>query len=162
MRSLKIGEFVFLPVTLITILTAVHFSRASARTSALLQQRDLSRVLKKHQSLELETEQAARQVRATGRLSLTTATRQFELHLVVHDLRAPGYRAEEVSDGGSTRSVEMGPVNTYRGAVEGMDDAEARFTVRDDRIEGVIVTPAQLYYFEPLRDFAADASPTEY
>lgn len=158
----KIFEVLLVCVAVVVILASIHISRAANPKSAVLPQRDLSRFLKKHESLQVDTKQSVREVRETGHLVLTTPSRQFELQLVQHDLRAANYRAEEVGSGGQVREVEMGPVRTYRGAVSGMDNAEARFTIDDGRIEGVIVTPAELYYFEPLRNFTNDAATDEY
>ena len=140
----------------------MHISRAASPKPATVPQQAVSRYLRKFESLKLESKQAAQSVRETGRLSLVTPNRQFELQLVQHDLRALNYRAEEVVDGGTVRSVDMGPVRTYRGAVSGMEDAEARFTIDDEKIEGVIITPGEFYYFEPLRNYMSGADKSDY
>jgi hypothetical protein len=162
MRFQKAFDFFLVCAAIGALLATLHISRAAAPKTASASQQAVSRVLKNHETLTVDSKQAAQSVRETGRLSLTTSTRRFDLELVQHDMRALNYRAEEVIDGGSVRNVEMGPVRTYRGSVSGMEDAEARFTIDDEKIEGVIITPGQLYYFEPLRNFSSSALKNEY
>ena len=99
----------------------------------------------------------------TGRLSLTTSEQHFDLELKPNDLRTANYRAEEVVDGGAVRYVAMdGPVRTFRGIVRGLPGAEARFTVDDEKVEGVIITADELYYIEPLRNFSKLSAKNDY
>jgi hypothetical protein len=46
--------------------------------------------------------------------------------------------------------------------VVGGAGGEARFTVTDGRIEGVVITPAENYYLQPMRDFEEAAAPAEF
>lgn len=158
----KVFDFLLVCIALGGIFLTMHISRAANPRTATIPQQEIRRFLKKHETLRLDSKQAAQSVRENGRLSLVTATRQFDLQLVPHDLRALNYRAEEVIDGGTVRYVEMGPVRTYRGAVSGMEDAEARFTIDDEKIEGVIITPGEFYYFEPLSNYSQDAGKSDY
>lgn len=123
----------------------------------------IERLLKHHETLQLDAAAASRQVRESGRLLLTTPTQSFELELTPHDLRAANYRAEEVITGGALQPVEMpAAVQTFRGTVRGMKGAEARFTIDEQRIEGVIITADERYYLEPGRNFADQSRASDY
>ena len=162
MRFQKVFESLLVLLAILVIVASLHISRAAATQSADKNQAEVSRFLKHYESLQLNAKDADATVRETGRLTLATSTRRFELQLVLHDLRTPNYRAEEVIDGGAVRNVEMSAVHTYRGNVIGMEAAEARFTIDVTSVEGVIITPNELYYFEPLRHFSRSASANEY
>lgn len=125
-------------------------------------QQQIERLLKSHELLKLEPLAVARQVRESGRLVLATADRNFELELTPNDIRSADYRAEEIVDGGAVRSVPMGNIHTFRGTVRGLEGAEARFTIDDEKIEGVIITRTDRYYVEPLRNYAASAASSDY
>ncbi|HXM36722.1 MAG TPA: M12 family metallo-peptidase, partial [Pyrinomonadaceae bacterium] len=59
--------------------------------------------------------------------------------------------------GGAVHSIDMqlaAPVHTFRGKVRGMKGAEARFTIDDEKIEGVIITSDERYYVEPRRNYS--------
>ncbi|MGB7922528.1 MAG: FG-GAP-like repeat-containing protein [Pyrinomonadaceae bacterium] len=124
--------------------------------------RDLSRLVRKHQRVRLNAQEAARSVRTTGRLSLITGEESFELELEPNDLRAKTYRAEETGTDGSRRELESGAVRTYKGEALGREDAQARFTIDECAIEGLIITPDERYYIEPLSKYDAGADETEF
>ena len=117
----------------------------------------LDRLLKRYQRVRYDPEVASRQVRESGELLLATGDSPILVILEPHDLRAPGYRAEEEVPGGVRRALPASPVRTYRGTAPSMPGSEARFTVRDGAVEGVILTPDEWYYFEPLQNFSPDA-----
>ena len=162
MRFQKALDFFLVCIALGGIFATLHISWPASAKSTTPSQQELARFLKRNESLQVDSGEAARQVRETGRLSLTTPSRQFDLELVPNDVRSADYRAEEVIAGGSVRYVQMGAINTYRGTVSGMEHAEARFTVDDEKVEGVIITPTTLYYFEPLRNYTKTAAQNDY
>ena len=165
MRSTKALRFFLAIIALTGIVAALALARPTAvRADApKTTTQEIEKVLKRHESFDLDAPEAARQVRADGRLSLTTRDRQFDLELKPNDLRAQNYRAEEVVDGGKVRYVNMNaPIRTFRGTVRGLAGAEARFTVDDEKIEGVIITSDELYYVEPLRNYTGSAAKTAY
>ncbi len=53
------------------------------------------------------------------------------------------------------------PVHTYRGNVPWIRDSEARFTVREGSFEGVVLTPDEWYYIEPLRNYSPASDPAD-
>ena len=63
---------------------------------------------------------------------------------------------------GISRPVEMPGVATYKGSVEGVWASDARFTVKDDQIEGMIITPTDFYYLEAAQKYSATAQSTDY
>jgi hypothetical protein len=142
-------------------------ARSSSSPAAMNQdgkpfRQDVAKVLKRHDSVELDTQRVAEQVRLTGRLSLPTAEGTFELSLVAHDMRAPDYRAEVSLDGGEVRPLDQGSVRTYKGTVAGMEEAQARFTLDENTLEGLIITPSDLYFVEPANRYSGSASSKDF
>ncbi|HEX8492135.1 MAG TPA: M12 family metallo-peptidase [Pyrinomonadaceae bacterium] len=124
---------------------------------------DLDRVFRNYERLRLDTAEAAREIRLTGRLSIHTERQSLELDLEPHDLRAEGYRAEETTGGGIRLPVvNDSPIRTFKGRVLGNDDAQARFTIDEDSFEGSILTADERYYVEPARRYLPSAEPSEF
>ncbi|HYY57919.1 MAG TPA: BACON domain-containing carbohydrate-binding protein [Pyrinomonadaceae bacterium] len=134
-----------------------------ARTRRGAPVQDLNRLFKNYERMRLDTAEAARQVRLTGRLWINTERQSLELELEPHDLRAEGYMAEETVAGGARLPVMSdGAVRTFKGRVRGNKDAQARFTIDEDSFEGSILTPQERYYVEPARRYLRSAGPTEF
>jgi hypothetical protein len=131
-------------------------------TPRLSQDKDLSQLVRKHEQVRLNPSEVAQRVRLTGRLFLKSAEQSFELELQPNDMRAQSYRTEETGEDGIRREIASGPVRTYKGAVQGEADTEARFTIDEASIVGMIITPQERYYIEPLSRYAAGADATEY
>jgi hypothetical protein len=142
-------------------LLAPHIASTSAKSPSPMQQ-ELQRRFRKYELAQVDTQSAADAVRRTGKLSIATPTRTFDIDLVQNDLRAPNYRAEEVIDGGITRQLPVSPIRTYRGTVRSMPEAEARFTIDDSTVEGLIITPADWFFIEQAQKYSPDASEGEY
>ena len=141
---------------------AYYSRRANAQSTRARLAQDLEQVFANHEDVTLDSQAIAARVRDTGRMSLKTRSNDFELQLKPNDLRAPNYRAEEVGPDGTSRPVEMPGVTTYKGNVEGVWASDARFTVKDDQIEGLIVTPDEFYYLEAAQKYSATAQSTDY
>ena len=125
-------------------------------------QQDLEQVFMNHEDIKLDAQSAAEQVRENGRLSLVTRSHDFEIQLRPNDLRAANYRAQEVVDDGVAHDIPMSPVNTYKGSVEGIAGTDARFTLNDNKIEGMIVTPGESYFLESANKYSASAEANDY
>lgn len=125
------------------------------------QRRDLDRVFSRHERLTLDPGQIQRQVKQTRSLTLTTSRGTFEMTLEPHDMRAPGYVAEAWGDNGVT-VLERAPVRTYKGTVEGLPGAQARMTIDEGTVEGLIVTPSELFFLEPSKRFSGSAAKTDF
>ena len=149
--------------TLAAICAPAYYSRlASAQNVRARLQHDLEQVFANHEDVTLDTRALAARVRENGRMSVKTRSHDFELQLRPNDLRSANYRAEEVGADGISRPVEMPAVVTYKGNVEGVWASDARFTVKDDQIEGLIMTPTESYYLESAQKYSATAQATDY
>src|SRR5687768_7085097 len=125
------------------------------------QRRDLDRVFSRHDRLSLDPGQIQRQVKQTRSLTLNTSRGTFEMTLEPYDVRAPGYRAEAWGDNGVT-ILERAPVRSYKGTVQGLPGAQARMTIDEGTVEGLIVTPSELYFLEPSKRFSGSAAKTDF
>jgi hypothetical protein len=141
---------------------AYYARRAQAQDTRARFEQDLQQVFARHEDVTLDSRAIAARVRQRGRLSLTTPSRSFEIQLRPNDLRAPNYRAEEVGADGLSHRVAMGPVSTYKGNVDGVWASDARFTITDDNVEGLIITPSESIYIEPARKYSTAAASTDY
>jgi hypothetical protein len=135
---------------------------AGAQTGKTRLEQDIEQVLINHEEVQFDPRAATQRVRESGHLSLVTPAHDFEIQLRPNDLRAANYRAEEVIDGGITRPVQMSSVNTYRGSVEGVAGTDARFTLDENRFEGMIITPQESYFLEAASKYSSAAGSTDY
>ncbi|HEX8097258.1 MAG TPA: M12 family metallo-peptidase, partial [Pyrinomonadaceae bacterium] len=161
MTRRKLSSTVFLFFSVVCGAALLLVSPSVPETGAT-DRRRIERFVRRHELIRIDSSEAARGVRERGRLSFATPAAEFEIELVPHDLRAASYRAEETVEGGSVRRVEVNGSRTYRGIVRGMEGAEARFTVDDDTVEGMIITPTERYFVEPLRNYTATASAEDF
>lgn len=118
-------------------------------------------VLRRYEKVRVDSGEVARRVHESGELRFASRDQVFDVVLEPYDLRAPGYRAEEALPGGDFPVLDPAPVHTYRGFVPRLSDSEARFTVKDQSFEGVVLTRGEWYFIEPSRNFSADADPAE-
>lgn len=153
----------FAALLIALIVTAIAFSSGGVSSQGSdPQRRDLDRVFKRHERLSLDPGQIARQVKQTRSLTLNTSRGRFEMTLEPHDMRAPGYVAEAWGDNGSVRVLDPVPVRTYKGTVQGMPEAQARLTIDEDTVEGLIITPGELFFVEPSKHFSGSAAKTDF
>lgn len=145
----------------VSVTTKTNAARKAAQDTARRDQ-DLTQAFRRHDLIKLNPSAATEQLRRTGRVALSTGDKTYELVLEPHDLRAPAYRAEETIAGGARRTVERTPVNTYRGAVDGMENALAAFTIDDETFEGLLLTPDASYFVEPARRYSAAAEADDF
>jgi hypothetical protein len=162
----KVSVFILLAL-LCAIISPRLFVRAqeqdpSSPNPSARQEQDLAKLFRQHDRLKMNTAEVADQVRRTKQLSIYTSSAAFDLELEPHDLRAPNYRAVTVGADCVERTVEMGAVHTYKGKVLGRDDAQARFTIDDHTLEGLIITPEERYIIEPMRKYSAAADETDF
>ena len=125
-------------------------------------QQDLGQVFSAHEEISLDPRTIAQQVRASGRISLVTPAHDFELQLQPNDLRAPNYRAEEVGPDGITREVAMPAPSTYKGNLQDVWGSDARFTVHENEVEGMIVSSGDSYFLEPAQKYSRVAQSSDY
>ena len=152
-----------LALAVLAVLAAPGFySPSGAQSKKVRFEQDVEQVFTSHEDVRLDLQAVAQRVRESGRLSVQTPARNLEIVLTPNDLRAPNYRAEEVIDGGFVRDVPMSRINTYKGTVVGMPDADARFTVDDNAIEGMIITSDQSYFLESAQKYSTAADAQDY
>jgi hypothetical protein len=153
--------FLFILGVVVALALFVPQTRSTATVPTPMQQ-ELQRRFRKFELTHVDAQSAADSVRRTGKLSIASPSRTFDLDLVQNDLRAPNYRAEDVIDGGITHALPVTPIRTYRGTVQSMPDAEARFTIDDSALEGLIITPGDWYFVEKAQKYSTAASEDEY
>lgn len=117
----------------------------------------LDELLMSYDRVRLDPAEAAARVRSSGRLTIATSEGELDLRLEPHDVRSANYRAQVTHDGGVVEQLEPGPSVTYRGTVRGLEGAEARFTIADEGVTGLVVTDDVWYYVEPERGFSKSA-----
>lgn len=141
---------------------AIYSPRVGAQNSRQRFQQDLQEVFTTHEDILIDPRATAELARAAGRISLVTPSRTFNLQLRPNDLRAPGYHAEETGPGGMTSAVPMPAISTYQGNVIDIWGSDARLTITDNMVEGMIITPAETYYVEPAQKFSTVAQSQDY
>src|SRR5947207_12214638 len=156
------GVLLLALAALIAVAAPFHVSRVDAQNTRARFEQDLGQVFLNHENLNIDPHAVAEQVRTNGRVSLVTPAHDFELQLSPNDLRATNYRAEGADADGVTRATAMGGVSTYKGNVEGVWASDARFTVTDNAVEGMIVTPGQSFFVEPAQKYSSSAAATDY
>jgi hypothetical protein len=122
-------------------------------SAELTQERDpeLSKLFRKYDVLKLDPAIAASQIRRTGKLLLGTSAGQFDLKVAPHDIRSADYVAQVIGSDGIAQKLARAPVNTFKGEVRGLPQAQARLTIEQDSIEGSIITKSERYFIQPAR-----------
>ena len=154
---------VWLAASILTfaVLSVVHLRSTDAQSSRVRFQQDMAQIFLNHEDVKLDARAITDQVREFGHLSLRTAATDFEIELRPNDLRSPKYRAAE-SAGGVEREVLMPPAKTFKGTVNGLAGADARFTIDADKVEGMILTAQDSYFVEPAAKYSAAAETSDY
>jgi hypothetical protein len=138
-----------------------YLTHADAQQKRLRMDADLQKVFAAHEELSVDPTSAQHQVKANGRLSLTTLGHHFELQLQENDLRSANYRAEDVANG-VAHDLPRGEANTFKGTVAGLPNTDARFTIDGTHLEGMILTPDQTYFIEPALKYSNAADNSDY
>ena len=71
-----------------------------AADQAFANQTAVAKRLRKYDVLKVDAKSAASQIRRTGKFSLKTSQRVFDLQLVPHDLRSSDYRSQVIGSDG--------------------------------------------------------------
>jgi hypothetical protein len=136
-----------------------RYSSASHAGAGQSAQRDvdLGKTFSKFRIAKLDTGEALRQVGQDHRLVLATPDQTWELNLAPHDMRAANYRAVETTPAGE-HELTPGGVRTYKGTVDGEAGADARFTIDQNTVEGMILNGDQEVYVESARKYSPSAA----
>ena len=130
-----------------------------------LQQRDdpeISKALKRYDLIRLDRAELKSQMQKNGRLLLKTSAGDFDLALTPHDLRSQDYQSQIIGADGIARRLAAAPVKTFKGSVKGSSRAQARMTVTDLGLEGIIITESDRYFLQPARTFSKSAHEDEF
>lgn len=122
----------------------------------------LTKALRKYDILKLNRKVAVSQIRSKGRLVLKTSHGEFDLNLSPYDLRSKDYRSQLVGADGLAREVAPGPVHTYKGEIKGRGHAQARMTITEDAIEGLIITGSDRYFIQSARSLSKTTQEDEF
>jgi hypothetical protein len=112
--------------------------------------------------ITLDPAVVASQVKGSGRVTIVTPTRSFEIYLATRDMRPARYRAEASRGDGSSQKLGRTAPTTYAGVVANIPGATARFTIDDRGVNGLILDGDQQFFVEPMLDYTLAAGPTDY
>ena len=142
-------------------LAALALIKGLARTPAV--ERALQPVLSGYEVIRMKLSDIETQARQSSEpLELNLSGVRYYFELVPRDLRSPRYRAEVTGEDGVRRQLPPPPVTTYKGtAVVGQEVVQARFTITNNRFEGVVFTPGDWHYIEPLRNYLQSVESAE-
>jgi hypothetical protein len=135
-------------------------------TGQLVQNRandpELSRHFRNYDLIRINPDLAAASVKSSGRLSLKTSKRDFDMKFVPYDMRAPDYTAQEIGADGVAHKLPKTAVNTFKGSVKGDPRAQARMSVGAKGLEGAIITDSEQFYLQPARALSKSARADEF
>ncbi|HET8783516.1 MAG TPA: M12 family metallo-peptidase [Pyrinomonadaceae bacterium] len=123
---------------------------------------ELSRVLRDYDLIKMDPVASAAQVRNRGKLRLKSSKGDFDLQLTPYDLRAPDYSAQVIDGNGVAHKLPKTEVNTYRGVVNGVPDAQVRLSLTPRGLEGAIISRDRRYFIQPARALSAKAGNDEF
>ena len=123
---------------------------------------ELAQKLRRYDLLRVDPHAAAAQLRRTGKLSLRTSRGNLEIDVQPYDMRAPGYVSQWIDREGRAHTLPKQPVHTYKGLVSGMTSGQARLTVKEDTIEGSIITGKERFFMQPARALSEKAAVDEF
>lgn len=126
-------------------------------------ERALHPVLFDYEVIRMEPDEVNERVQVSNRLRMQLGSGLLDFRMEQRDLLSPRYRAEVTGEDGVRRQLPPPPVTTFRGtAVVGPEHVRARFTITNDRFEGVVFTPGDWHYIEPLRNYVPSAEVAEH
>ena len=125
-------------------------------------ERALHPVLFDYEVIRMEPDEVNERVQVSNRLRMQLGSGLLDFRMEQRDLLSPRYRAEVTGEDGVRRQLPPPPVTTFRGtAVVGPEHVQARFTITNERFEGVIFTAGDWLYIEPLRNYVPNAELAE-
>ena len=148
-------------VSILVILGGLYsLHLGSARTPAT--ERALQPVLSNYEVIRIEPSDIEARVQTSNRLQVQLTSGLLDFRVEQRNLLSPHYRAEVTGEDGIRRQLPSPPVNTYKGtAVVGQEVVTGRFSITKDRFEGVVFTPGDWHYLEPLGNYLRSAEAAE-
>src|SRR5215212_5635346 len=123
---------------------------------------EISQVLESFETVTLDPADVLRSVREEGSVTLQTARGAFDLVVEPFDMRTDDYRAVAAGPNGVMTELPRTPSNSWRGKVRGQDGTFVRLYLDGEKVQGIIITPAETFFIEPARDLSAAAGPKEF
>ncbi len=120
----------------------------------------LDKALSNYEVIRMEPSDGNARVRASNRFSIRLRSGRgvLDFRLEQRNLLSSRYHAEVTGEDGVRRQLPLPPVTTYKGTVlVGQKEFPARFTIDEDRFEGVVFTPGNWTFIEPLRHYSQEA-----
>ncbi len=126
-------------------------------------ERALQPVLSNYELIRMDPSEVNARVWAFNRLKvqLSSGSGLLDFRIEQRNLLSPRYRAEVTGEDGVRRQLPSPPVTTFKGRVIGQEHIQGRFTITNDRFEGVVFTPGDWHYIEPLRNYLLSAEAAE-
>ena len=148
-------------VSILVILGGLYsLHHGSARTPAT--ERALQPVLSNYEVIRMEPSDIEARVKTSNRLQVQLTSGLLDFRVEQRNLLSHRYRAEVTGEDGIRRQLPSPPVSTYKGtAVVGQEVVTGRFTITKDRFEGVVFTPGDWHYLEPLGNYLRSAEAAE-
>ena len=123
---------------------------------------ELSKIFRKYDLIKMDPEALEAQIRGKGRLLLRSSVRDFNMQITPIDLRAADYSAQVIDGNGVVHQLPKTAVNTFRGEIEGMPDAQFRMALTERGIEGAIITKDQRFFLQPAKTVSKTAGADEF
>src|SRR5215210_7126823 len=123
---------------------------------------EIGQALSSFETVTLDPSEVLRSVREQGSVTLQTARGAFDLVVEPYDIRSDNYRATATGPDGVVTELPRTPSNSWRGHVRGRDDTVVRLYLDGQKVQGVIITPAETFFVEPARDLASAAGSKEF
>jgi hypothetical protein len=169
-RSLKIKSFkpnqgcplAIWSALIVLAMVIVHTTSLLALSSSRPRERHLEQMLANYEIHYYAPEEFSRKVRAAEPVSFNISNREFRFRLAPRDLRSRHYKAETSNSSGQRFPLISPSVESYQAILPGQDGGQARFTLREDSFEGVILTRDEWYFVEPLGNFVPDSSRSDF
>ena len=153
-----------LPMLVLCLVAAAAMlvSPAASGQGGRLPAQDIEQALASFDRLSLDPAALLNGARQTGRVTLQTSRGTFDLDVEPFDIRAKNYRAVAADARGVMRELPPAVSNSWRGKVSGAENTFVRLVLDGERLQGIIITPGETFYVEPVRDLTPAAAGKEY
>jgi Metallo-peptidase family M12/Bacterial pre-peptidase C-terminal domain/Putative binding domain, N-terminal len=123
---------------------------------------EIAKALKKYDVIRLDRAELKSQMQKNGRLLLKTSAGDFDLELTPHDLRSQDYQSQMIGADGIAGHLPITPIKTFKGPVNGSSRAQARMTLTNMGLEGIVITESARYFLQSARTFSQSANEDEF
>ena len=114
---------------------------------------EIDKALSSYQPLHLTPSEIESQVRQLEEpLELVLNGEAFRFRMELRDLRSSRYRTEATGPDGRY-PLPPEPVTTFKAIAVGQEHIQGRFTITPETFEGVVFTPGDWTFIEPLRHY---------